>query len=73
MINEEESEYHTITLGNIPVDLDRMRAIEFRSIFDVKPLSEPDMRTGYQRLRDWFWRRAHDVIERKGYCDGGCC
>jgi len=70
----EESDYQTIVIpANIPVALDRMRAIEMYSIFDVEPLREPDMRTGYERLRDWFWKKAHALSERKGYCDGCCC
>ena len=69
-----EEQYQTVTLGDIdPITLDKQVPLGWYSIHGGEIFPQPDMRTGYERLRDWFWNRAHDLSERKGYCDGGFC
>lgn len=35
---------------------------------------QPDMRTGYERLRDWFWKSLHTAAKNRNYCgEDDCC
>jgi len=73
--NKEEPQYQTVTLSNFNgIEWEKIQQpLGWYSIHGGKFYPEPDMRTGYQRLRSWFWNKAHDLSDDRGYCDGGCC
>ena len=66
--------YHTVTIDDYGAW--NARPIQLMGFSLGEPMSAVgpriETRTGYERLRDWFWNKVHDQTKKHGYCDEEC-